>query len=193
MRKALFLSIHALCAIAQSTHEPAYQVENALTPAIHSIFPNGSNLTKKILNTFLEPAEIILRRNAHVYRDGKTLKLQGEQWTASGANVYWLGLDENVVPPVGAPYYAPLQASYPTNGRITEAMATLVTMGTRLIRSQTLGVSVGNPLSLMPTLGVYNEEAFEAMDWSVFQARQHGLRIVPPLIDDYVCSSFQLS
>jgi mannan endo-1,4-beta-mannosidase len=47
-------------------------------------------------------------------------------------------------------------------------MATLVTMGAKLIRSQTLGVSVGNPLSVMPTLGVYNEQAFESIDWAVW-------------------------
>jgi mannan endo-1,4-beta-mannosidase len=186
MYKVLLLFIAALRAIAQTSDEPTSQVKDALTPAINSIFPNGSNLTTQILRTFLDPTQIVLKRNSPVYRDGKTLKLQGERWTASGANVYWLGLDENVVPPAGAPYYAPLQASYPTKGRITEAMATLVTMGARLIRSQTLGVSVGNPLSLMPALGVYNDAAFDSMDWSIFQARQHGLRIIPPLIDDYV-------
>jgi len=38
---------------------------------------------------------------------------------------------------------------------------------------------------MMPSLGVYNEEAFSTMDWAVYQARQHGLRIVAPLIDNY--------
>jgi mannan endo-1,4-beta-mannosidase len=129
-------------------------------------------------------------RDAHIYRDGTVLRLQGERWTASGANVYWLGLDENVIPPTGAAYYAPLKASYPTQGRITEAMATLAVMGARLIRGHTLGVSVGNPLSMMPSLGVYNEAAFEPMDWAVYQARQHDLRIFAPLTDNYVCSFF---
>ena len=55
-------------------------------------------------------------------------------------------------------------------------MNTLNTMGANVIRSQTLGVSVGNPLSLMPSLGVYNEEAFKTIDWAVYQAREHGLR-----------------
>ncbi len=39
-------------------------------------------------------------------------------------------------------------------------MNVLKTMGARLIRSQTMGVSVGNPLSLMPTLGHYNHEGW---------------------------------
>ena len=48
-----------------------------------------------------------------------------------------------------------------------------------------LGVSVGNPLSLEPDLNVFNDDAFEPIDWAVYQARQHGLRIFPPLIDNY--------
>lgn len=36
-------------------------------------------------------------------------------------------------------------------------MNVLKTMGAHLIRSQTMGVSVGNPLSLMPVLGKYND------------------------------------
>lgn len=160
-----------------------------IAAAFSSIFPQGSSLTPQILQTLLESNEVNLARNSYVYREGTTLRLLGDQYTASGANVYWLGLDENVTPPKGEPYYAPLKASYPTPGRITEVMATLVMMGAHLIRSQTLGVSVGNPLSLMPTLGTYNEAAFASMDWAVFQARQHGLRIIAPLTDDYVRDS----
>lgn len=109
----------------------------------------------------------------------------GEHWTASGANVYWLGLDENVVPPAGQPFYAPFNASYPTKGRIVEVMNTLVMMGAHTIRSQTLGVSVGNPLSIEPKLDVFNDVAFETIDWAVYQAREHGIRIFAPLIDNY--------
>ena len=64
-------------------------------------------------------------------------------------------------------------------------MNTLVTMGAHTIRSQTLGVSVGNPLSLEPELNVFNDAAFETIDWAVYQAREHGLRIFAPLIDNY--------
>lgn len=64
-------------------------------------------------------------------------------------------------------------------------MNTLVTMGAHTIRSQTLGVSVGNPLSLEPKLDVFNDDAFEPIDWAVYQARTHGIRIFAPLIDNY--------
>jgi len=130
-------------------------------------------------------APVAAERRSYVSRHGTELRLRGQRWTMSGANVYWLGLDENVIPPKGQPFYAPFNASYPTFGRITEAMNILDTMGARTIRSQTLGVSVGNPLSLMPSLGVYNDEAFKTMDWAVYQAREHGIRIFAPLIDNY--------
>ena len=128
-------------------------------------------------------------RDLHVYRDGAMLKLKpnDKPWTAAGANVYWLGLDENVIPPPGEPFYAPFNASYPTKGRVVEVMNVLKTLGARTIRSQTLGISVGNPLSLMPSLDNWNEEAFESIDWAIYQARQHGLRVQMPLVDNYVC------
>ncbi len=181
--KLYFLALASFTAAAPTWGSSHAQ---SLAPIINSIFPQGEPLTSQILQTFLEPFEINLARNSYVYRDGSSLKLNGETWTASGANVYWLGLDENVIPPAGSPFYAPFNASYPTHGRITEIMNTLMTMGARTIRSQTLGVSVGNPLSVMPALGVYNEQAFDTIDWSVYQARQHGLRIMAPLIDNYV-------
>lgn len=161
------------------------QVETILNTSIKSIL-SSSSVTSQVLQSFLEPLQVQVGRNSYVYRDGTGLKLNGVHWTASGANVYWLGLDENVIPPKGQPFYAKFNASYPTKGRITEVMNTLATMGARTIRSQTLGVSVGNPLSVMPALGVYNEQAFDTIDWAVWQARQHGLRIMAPLIDNYV-------
>lgn len=69
-----------------------------------------------------------------------------------------------MIPPKGQPFYAPYNASYPTKGRITEIMNTVKTMGGRVIRSQTLGISVGNPLSLWPTLTTRNPQG-ECCSW----------------------------
>lgn len=124
-------------------------------------------------------------RDKSVTRDGSSLLLDGKPWKAVGANVYWLGLDENVTPPKGEPYYAPLKASYPTKGRITETMAVIKAMGGTMIRAHTLGVSTGNPLSVMPMLGVVNEQAFDSIDWAVYQARQYGIRLLVPLTDNF--------
>ena len=70
--------------------------------------------------------------------------------------------------------------------RIIEVMSTVKSMG-GTVRSQTLGVSVGNPLSLMLSLGVFNEGAFETIDWAIYQARRYGLRFLVSLTDNYVC------
>lgn len=131
----------------------------------------------------MQPTSVVSSTN--ITRRDSSLMLNGERWTISGANVYWLGLDENVIPPAGQPFYAPLKASYPTFGRITEIMNTLLIMGATTIRGHTLGISVGNPLSVMPELGVVNEQAFDTMDWAIYEARRHGLRIFAPLIDNY--------
>lgn len=136
--------------------------------------------------SYREPIQATLQRNAYITRNGSELLLAGNRYTASGANVYWLGLDENVQPAAGQPFYAPYNASYPAKGRTTEVMNTLQVLGGRTIRSQTLGVSVGNPLSVMPELGKVNQQAFESIDWAVYQARQHGIRLFAPLVSGII-------
>lgn len=121
-----------------------------------------------------------------VVRQGSTLLLDGQPWKAVGPNVYWLGLDENVTPLAGEPFDPSTNASYPTKGRITEVMAMVTAMGGTMIRAHTLGVSTGNPLSVMPTLGKINEAAFDSIDWAVFQAREYGIRLLVPLTDNWV-------
>ena len=121
-----------------------------------------------------------------VTRDGSRLLVDGKEWKAVGPNIYWLGLDENVVPPAGEPFDPLTRASYPTKGRITDAMATVKALGGTIVRSHTLGVSVGNPLSVIPEPGVVNEDAFDAIDWAVYQAGRYGIRLMVPLTDNWV-------
>ncbi|KAH8193695.1 hypothetical protein TruAng_012138 [Truncatella angustata] len=120
-----------------------------------------------------------------VTRKGTTLLVHGQPWKAIGPNIYWLGLDENVIPPAGEPYDAATKSSYPTKGRITDALATVQALGGTMIRSHTLGVNLGNPLTVMPELGIINEEAFESIDWAVYQAGLYGIRLLVPLIDNW--------
>ncbi|KAI1859760.1 hypothetical protein JX265_010209 [Neoarthrinium moseri] len=120
-----------------------------------------------------------------VTREGSTLLVDGKPWKAVGPNIYWLGLDENVVPPDGEPYDAATKSSYPTKGRITDALATVQALGGTMIRSHTLGTNLGNPLTVMPELGVINEAAFEAIDWAVYQAGLYGIRYMVPLTDNW--------
>lgn len=123
-----------------------------------------------------------------VTRNGTTLLVDGKAWKAVGPNVYWLGLDENVTPPAGEPFYAPTKASYPTKERTTEVMATAQALGGTMIRAHTLGVSTGNPLSVWPEPRVVNEKAFDSIDWAIYQAGVYGIRLMVPLVDNYVSS-----
>ncbi|KAI1175093.1 glycoside hydrolase superfamily [Nemania sp. FL0916] len=125
------------------------------------------------------------QRLSPVVREGSTLLVDGKRWNAVGPNVYWLGLDENVTPPAGQPYDPDNKASYPTKERITEVMATVNALGGTMIRAHTLGVSTGNPLSIWPKQGVVNEEAFNTIDWAVYQAGLYGVRLLVPLVDNY--------
>lgn len=144
------------------------------------------NLTTSLLPyllLFLTPLVSSLSfRDTPITRINSSLYLGNTPWTASGVNIYWLGLDENVLPPAGEPYDAATKSSYPTKARITEIFDTMVMMGARTVRSQTMGVSVGNPLSVIPRLGVVNQRAFESMDWAVSEARRTGIRIFAPLV-----------
>jgi mannan endo-1,4-beta-mannosidase len=124
-------------------------------------------------------------RDLPITRKGSKLYLGDEEWKAVGANIYWLGMDENVVPPPGEDYFEPENISYPTKGRIVEMMNVMKAMGGTMIRAHTLGSSTGTPLSVMPEPYIINDKAFEAIDFAVYQARKAGLRLMVPLVDNY--------
>ena len=99
-----------------------------------------------------------------VYRDWQQLKVSGSNqvYRPVGPNIYWLGLDENV------------GIAYPSKQRIREAMAMTVAMGGNTIRAHTLGISVGCPLCVWPSLYNTNNNAFDSIDYAIFAAREYG-------------------
>lgn len=109
-------------------------------------------------------------QSGFVHRDGTRLILDGKTFRYGGANLYWLGLDENV----GG-------VAYPTHFRISDGLETAKDMGATVVRAQTLGISTGNPLSVEPSLGDFNPAAFDTIDYSVYRAGQLGLRLNIPL------------
>ncbi|GAA5820818.1 hypothetical protein JCM3770_000352 [Rhodotorula araucariae] len=117
--------------------------------------------------------------SSFVRRNRSRLALDdGSPFTAVGPNIYWLGLDENVQP-------AP---SYPSKGRVLEAMAIASAMGATTVRSTSLGVSFGNALSVENALGRFkpgNDPAWDAIDFALVAARSYNLRLVIPLTDQY--------
>ena len=57
---------------------------NVTEPIAYKLNP----VTPQLLKTFIEPITVQIQRNSYVYRQGSELRLDGKQWTASGANVY---------------------------------------------------------------------------------------------------------
>ena len=45
------------------------------------------------------------------------------------------------------------------------------------VRGHTLGISVGNPLSVEPTLDVFNEAAYESIDFAITVARVYAIKV----------------
>jgi mannan endo-1,4-beta-mannosidase len=109
-----------------------------------------------------------------VARVGSQLLLKGKPFRFSGANIYWLGLDENV----GG-------VNYPTRFRVDDALATAQEMGATVVRSHTLGISVGCPLCIEPSLGVFNEAALQHVDYAIMSAKKHGIKLIIPLVDNF--------
>ncbi|HYN97339.1 MAG TPA: carbohydrate binding domain-containing protein [Pilimelia sp.] len=109
-----------------------------------------------------------------VTRSGTGLTLGGAPFRFGGPNIYWLGLDENV----GG-------VDYPTRFRIDDALRTAKAMGSTVVRSHTLGISTGTPLSIEPSLGEFNADAFATIDYAIAQAHRLGLRLLIPLTDNW--------
>lgn len=53
-----------------------------------------------------------------------------------------------------------------------------------VIRGHTLGISVGTPLSIEPSLNQWNDKAYEAIDFAILAARLYGIKLLIPLTDN---------
>jgi mannan endo-1,4-beta-mannosidase len=112
-----------------------------------------------------------------VQRDRTRLTLGGETFRYSGPNIEWLGLEA----------YGPLDPMgprYPSHFEVDDVMDTAKAMGARVIRSQTMGDSIGCDLCIEPRLGEFNPEAFKSIDYALKAAHDRGLRLVITLVGD---------
>ncbi|MFF0492564.1 hypothetical protein ACFYTQ_26340 [Nocardia sp. NPDC004068] len=115
-------------------------------------------------------------RDGFVERDGSALSLNGRPFRFAGANVEWLGLAN--YGPNPSPATPPDSARYPSDYEIDDAFATAREMGATVLRSQTLGDTIGCPSCLEPAAGQFNPAAFAQMDKVVAKARAHGLKLI---------------
>lgn len=108
-----------------------------------------------------------------VTRSGSQLYQNGVQFRFSGANIPWLGLDNST------------GGTYPSQFRIENGIKTAKEMGATVIRSHTMGISVGCRMCIEPTLGQFNEQAFVSIDYALKTARDNGIRVIIPLTDNW--------
>ncbi|HUI42928.1 MAG TPA: hypothetical protein VL523_13260 [Terriglobia bacterium] len=112
-----------------------------------------------------------------VQRAGTRLTLGGKPFRFSGPNIEWLGLE-------GYGPHDPMGPRYPDRFEVDDAFATAAEMGARVVRSQTMGDTVGSPLSIEPEEGRFNEAGFQSTDYALATARQHGMKVIVTLVGD---------
>ena len=111
--------------------------------------------------------------NTFITRSGTSLLSNGHPFRFSGTNLYWLGLQETN------------GVSYPSHFNVDDALATASFMGATVVRSHTLGGSVGCSLCVEPTLGTFNPVALQHIDYAIASARSHHIRLIIPLVDNW--------
>jgi len=124
------------------------------------------------------PVDVAATQDAFVERRDAELVLAGRPFRFAGANEYYLGLDDNLRDALGAPVY-------PSHAATDAALDSAAALGVTVIRAHTLGISVGNPRSIEPALGTWNEAAFAPVDYAIAGARARGLRLMIPLTDEW--------
>ena len=115
--------------------------------------------------------------NPFVTRSGASLQLAGKPFRFGGANIEWLGLAGYGPADPAGPHYA-------SHFEIDDALATATEMGARVVRSQTMGDSVGCSLCLEPERGKFNRAAFERVDYALRSARTHGIKVIATIVGD---------
>lgn len=112
-----------------------------------------------------------------VVRTGSKLTMDGQPFRYSGPNIEWLGL-ESYGP------HDPIGPRYPSHFEVDDVFATAELMGAKVIRSQTMGDSVGCPLCIEPELGKFNPDAFHSMDYAIQSARAHNMKLIITFVGD---------
>ena len=115
--------------------------------------------------------------SSFVTRSGTRLLVAGRPFRFGGANIEWLGV-------AGYGPFDPRGPHLPSHYEIDDAIATARELGARVVRSQTMGDSVGCDVCIEPARGQFNQAAFERIDYALKSAREHGLKVIPTIVGD---------
>jgi mannan endo-1,4-beta-mannosidase len=118
-----------------------------------------------------------MHAQSFVQRDGTHLRLEGKSFRYSGPNLEWLGLE-------GYGPHDPSGPRFPSHFEIDDAFATAAEMGATVVRSQTMGDTVGCSQCIEPEQGKFNEEGFQASDYALAIAAKNHMRVIVTLIGD---------
>ena len=116
-------------------------------------------------------ADTSVTSSGFVTRSGSQLMLNGHPFRFAGANMHWLPFDDST--------------NYTSQFRINDGFDAAKEMGLTVVRSHDLGISVGCSNCIEPSLGVFNETALVHDDYVIKAARDHGIRLIIPLTDNW--------
>jgi hypothetical protein len=133
------------------------------------------NLAKVMLSLLV--VTVSMHGQSFVKRDGTRLMLDGKTFRYSGPNIEWLGLE-------GYGPHDPSGPRYPSHFEIDDAFETAADMGAKVVRSQTMGDTVGCSRCIEPELGKFNESGFQASDYALAVAAKFHMRVIITLIGD---------
>ena len=108
-----------------------------------------------------------------VRRNGTKLVLNQQPFRIVGPNIFWLGLD-----------YHTGSLGYPSRQRIAEAFAISKAMRATTIRAF-VGISARKPFGIVSEARQYNDQAFDPIDYAVYQAHKHNIRLIIPFTDQH--------
>jgi len=127
--------------------------------------------------------QVVEEGGEFVERSGNKLTLAGQSYRFSGPNIEWLGLE-------GYGPHDPMGPRYADRFEVDDAFATASEMGARVVRSQTMGDTVGCPLCIEPEEGRFNEAGFQSTDYALATARKEGMKVIITLIGDCATCPF---
>ena len=112
-----------------------------------------------------------------VRREGTHLALAGQPYRFGGPNIEWLGLE-------GYGPHDPAGPRLASRFEIDDAFDTALEMGARVVRSQTMGDTVGCPLCIEPRKSEFNDAGFQSSDYALAAAGRRGMRVIVTLVGD---------
>jgi mannan endo-1,4-beta-mannosidase len=114
-----------------------------------------------------------------VTRSGTRLMLEGKPFRFAGGNLDYLALASDSFGKIGA-----TDIYYPSKSMIDDAFAALHKMNGTVTRVWS-SASQGCPLCVEPELGKFNEEALKQLDYAVYSAARHHIRLILLFVDPW--------